>query len=84
MNEQEQKFLADLGIIVTDVSYEFAGSQDLVRDDLITTGAFVIDYSKFRSTCHLIKIVGMICESKNPAVAEMFDQLITMMELTKE
>ncbi len=81
MNENEIQLLEKLGIIVTDIVNDHDPRSP---DGLLISGNFLIDESRFRPMCSLIKIVDMICESKSPGVEEQFNQLITMLNLTQE
>ena len=89
MNAVDHALLGKLGINVTKLEYQHNGipiseQQHPGGDpDISTTGTFTIDETVFRPMCHLIRITNMIVESKNPAVNEMYNQLITMLELTK-
>lgn len=90
MNRSEQQLLEKLGIMISGLEYEYPepspynGSYGRPAGDVITTGNFMIDDSKFGPMCRLIHIVDMICESKNPAVNKQFEHLLTMLELTKD
>lgn len=90
MNNHELQLLKKLGILITDLEYTrsepspYDGSHGTVKGDVITTGSFEIDEDRFRPMCHLIRLVDMICESKNPGVNETFNHLVTMLELTKD
>ena len=88
MNDNEQQLLARLGIIVTDLEYEHAADLYLnpvdSNDEVIETGRFRIDQSRFRPMCHLIKLVDMLAESKNPQIEEQFNHLVTMLFLTED
>ena len=80
MNQNEQKLLDKLGIMISGLEYEYPSTSS----DPIATGNFMIDASRFGPMCRLIHIVDMLNESKNPAIEEQFHHLITMLELSKE
>jgi hypothetical protein len=90
MNQNEQELLMKLGIVITDLEYDYPepspydGSYGRASGDVTCHGTFTIDESRFRPMCNRIKIVDMIAESKNPMVSEQFHHLITLLELTKE
>ena len=89
MNAADHALLGKLGIDITNLEYWHDGVPTGMQNhpggnpDIKTTGVFTIDENVFRPMCHLIRITDMIVESKNPAVNEMYAQLITMLELTK-
>ena len=87
MNNADLTLLGKLGIDVTNLEYwhDGVGMQEHPGGDpeIKTTGTFTIDENVFRPMCHLIRITDMIVESKNPAINEMYAQLVTMLELTK-
>ena len=89
MNSADFVLLSKLGIDVTDMEFTIDGVPVGVKEyacgapEIKTTGTFTIDENVFRPMCHLIRITDMIVESKNPAVNEMYNHLITMLELTK-
>jgi hypothetical protein len=81
MNKNERQLLAKLGLILTDL--ELGPEQDR-NGEFITTGSFKIDNEVFRSMCYLIRLTEMIANTKNPACNKMFEQLVTMLELTRK
>ena len=91
MNTGEMELLGKLGIIVTKLEYVKRPmhiremSADSFEDPTVVEvrGKFVIDESRFRSMCHLVRLTDMMCESKNSAVHETYEHLITLLELSK-
>jgi len=80
MMENDIELLEKLGINVIEVT------EPMPKDnaDISMRGKFYIDDSKFIPMCRLVKIVDMICESKNPQINEQFNHLVTMLFLTED
>lgn len=89
MNNADHELLNKLGIIINNLEYTHRGVPTGMQDypggnpEIKISGTFTIDETVFRPMCRLIRITDMMVESKNPAVNEMYNQLITMLELTK-
>jgi len=86
-----QKLLAKLGLRVMDVKHTHVPLpiREMTHDTMenpvkvITEMKVEIDDERFYSMCHLIRFTDMMCESKNPAVHETYNHLITLLELSK-
>lgn len=70
--------LIRFGILVQDMTVDRYDMDNTIR------GTFILKEDVFRPMCHLIRIVDMINESKNPAIQETFGHLIEMLELSKK
>ena len=91
MTDYDIMLLRKLGIIITETEYTHneipCGMQQMryqVAPVVNVRGTFYLDESVFRPMCRLIQLTDMIAESKNPVVNEMYEHLVTMLNLTKE
>lgn len=94
VNSNQIDLLRKMGIVVDNLEFHHKPlpvwemeKYDLDPDAAVEveiTGTFKIDNERFVPMCHLIKITDMICENKNPAVQEMYHQLVTLLFLTEK
>jgi len=81
MMENEQSAMEKLGIDII-ATYRKVNEQDEHRWDVEYTVRVRED--TFGPMVRLVSMVDAVCKSKNPAVEEQFNQLLTMLALTKE
>ena len=94
VNSDQIDLLRKMGIVVDNLEFhqkpipvremERLGLEPDAAVDVEVTGTFKIDNERFVPMCHLIRITDMICENKNPAVQEMYHELVTMLFLTEK
>ena len=93
MTAEQIELLARFGLYITSVDYEHEHvnldgiGMQYQRDATVPgtiRGEYRLDQHRFDPNCRFLRIVEMIVQSDNPAVQETFEQLITLLELTKD
>jgi len=81
MNQNEQLAMAKLGldVIATHRSINSASNSHCTIEYTVR-----VREDTFGPMIRLVSMVDAVCNSKNPGVEEQFNQLLTMLELTKE
>jgi hypothetical protein len=96
INQSELDLLAEIGIVVKEIQttqdaatvrfaqmgvyHPLADQYGILTE---TNGTFIIDNARFTPSMHLLHITNMIIKSQNPAVQEMFGQLVSLLHLTQ-
>lgn len=89
MSKEEEELLRKIGLDIYDIEYSqgktiYCGSNPEEWIETTIYGKFWVKEDTFHLMCRLLKITDMICESNNPQVQELYQQLVTLLFLTEE